>query len=213
MWFENCLHAWVTVASHFPGDFLSWSRQWEQVTYQVTGTQVHCELFETFFGFYDSHALTRSFHGGIYICFLLCNAMIIFSVHFSPLPMHSIISCKKCVDFYLFWKMRNNNRWGGWAAPHQAPSVSSVSRRYWYYTVIQCQPQIALDLSSVIVIQCNLWPLWHQTIDTEQLFSNVLNNVSLLLIIHLITDELRYPSVLLLLLLCFWFTTAMSNFV
>lgn len=210
----DCLHAWVTVAAIFLVT-LSPDQDNGNRSYQfLQGHRFTVNYLWHSLALIISLALTRPFHGGIYICFLLCNAMIIFDVHFSPLPMHSIIYCKKCVDFYLFWKMRNNNGWGGWAAPHQSPPVSSVSRRYWYYTVIQCQPQIALDLSSLIVIQCNLWPLWHQTLDTEQLlFSSDINNAWVLLMIHLITDELRYPSVLLMLLLCFWFTTAMSHFV
>ena len=123
-----------THESLFPGDFILGSRHWEHEgrSYQLTDTQGHCELwllesrrFETVISY---------FMLGFAIVFFFARAMqqmITFNVYFSPLPMHSIIYSKKCVEFYLFWKMRNNNRFGGWAG-HTRPHQPHLSAGYWY---------------------------------------------------------------------------------
>ena len=146
-----------THESLFPGDFILGSVHWEHESrsYQLTGTQGHCELW-----------LLESLHFGTVISYFMpgfafvfffqmeMQQMITFNVYFSPLPMHSIIYSKKCVEFYLFWKMRNNNRLGGWAG-HTRPQQPHLSAGYWYSRYPVSGPGQASHSSGSFLCNCH----------------------------------------------------------
>ena len=109
------------------GSFSWWLYPWEMWTWElVTSTYWHT----------GSLWLLESryviFHGGISICFHLTNASdnCFQCVFFTPIDALNYL-LQKVWGVFLFWKMSNNNRLGGWAG-HTSPHQPHLSAGRWY---------------------------------------------------------------------------------